>query len=313
MGKVKILSANAFKDLLKTGKPTYRVVPIDATWYMPNNPRNGKQEFLNDGRIPGSAFFDLDQVCNPKSEFPHMLASYDTLHRELNNLGLNRTDKLVFYDKSGIFSSPRAAWNLLLAGHQQVYLLDHYKDYEKSGLPVDTEKINATATDVVEASLEYDMIEEEEYDTNYAAQVIEFEELLELVKSGQLGEQYVTFDARSSDRFTGESPEPRPGLSSGHIPSAVSLPFTKVLNENGNYKSKSELVDLFKQEFDLDLTKPLPNGKKIIVMCGTGVTAVILRLAIESVIGSETPIRVYDGSWTEWAQRAPDFIEKNAN
>lgn len=312
MDKVKVLSVNGFKELLKTSTPAARVVPIDATWYMPNNPRNGKQEFLQEARIPGSAFFDLDEICAPKSEYPHMLASYDYLHWHLNNLGLNHGDKLVFYDKSGIFSSPRAAWNLVLAGHKQVYLLDHYKDYLNKGLELDKETISATATDIVEASLEYDMIEEEVYDQRFSQQVITYEELLQLVQSGELGEKYITFDARSTDRFTGESPEPRPGLSSGHIPSAISLPFSKVLNENGNYKSKEELVDLFKQEFGLDLTKPLPNDKKIIVMCGTGVSAVILRLAIESIIGSNIPIRVYDGSWTEWAQRAPtEFIEKS--
>lgn len=239
-----------------------------------------------------------------------MLPTYDTLHRELNNLGLNAADKLVFYDRSGVFSSPRAAWNLALAGHKQVYLLDHFKDYQVNG-EMDTQKINATATDVVEVSLEYDLPPEEEFEANYAEQVIEFEELLELVKSGQLAEKYVVFDARSTDRFTGAAPEPRPGLSSGHIPSALSLPFSKVLTENGNYKTKEELVELFQSEFGLDLTKPLPDGKKIIVMCGTGVTAVILRLAIESVIGAKVGIRVYDGSWTEWAQRAPEYIDKH--
>ncbi|WEJ93198.1 sulfurtransferase [Yamadazyma tenuis] len=240
-----------------------------------------------------------------------MLADYDTLNRNLNNLGLNRTDKLVFYDKSGIFSSPRAAWNMILAGHKQVFLLDHFKDYKASGAPLDTEEIAFTATDALEASLEYDIIEEEEYDQNYQKQVIEYEELFDLVKSGQLGSKYITFDARATPRFTGEAPEPREGLSSGHIPSSLSLPFNKVLTENGNYKSKQEILDLFKTEFNLDLTKPLEGKEGIIVMCGTGVTAVILRLAIESVAESKIPIRVYDGSWTEWAQRAPsEFIEK---
>lgn len=312
MAKVKIINPQIYKDLLKTGKPTYRVVPLDATWYMPNVPKNGKDEFLNQSRLPGAGFFDLDEIALPKSPYPHMLANYDTLNRSLNNIGLNRTDKLVFYDKSGIFSSPRAAWNLILAGHKQVYLLDHFKDYEKDSLPLDTEKIASTATDVVEVSLEYDMIEEEQYEQNYKDQVIEYEELYDLASSGELAKQYVVFDARSTPRFTGEADEPRPGLSSGHIPSSLSLPFTKVLTENGNFKPKEEIIDLFKQEFDIDLTKALPDNKKFIVMCGTGVTAVILRLAIESVAESKTPIRVYDGSWTEWAQRAPpELIEKS--
>jgi 3-mercaptopyruvate sulfurtransferase SseA len=36
-------------------------------------------------------------------------------------------------------------------------------------------------------------------------------------------------DARSLARFNGESPEPRPGLKSGHIPGSKCVPFTAVL------------------------------------------------------------------------------------
>ena len=36
-------------------------------------------------------------------------------------------------------------------------------------------------------------------------------------------------DARSAGRFTGISPEPRPGISSGHMPGATSIPFTELV------------------------------------------------------------------------------------
>ena len=46
-------------------------------------------------------------------------------------------------------------------------------------------------------------------------------------------------------------------------------------------------------------------------MCGTGVTAVILKFAIECILKLNVPVRVYDGSWTEWASRAPsEYIQK---
>ena len=52
--------------------------------------------------------------------------------------------------------------------------------------------------------------------------------------------------------------------------------------------------------------------KGIIVMCGTGVTAVILKFAIECILKLNVPVRVYDGSWTEWASRAPsEYIQKD--
>ncbi|CAH6722313.1 thiosulfate sulfurtransferase Tum1p [[Candida] jaroonii] len=304
MGKVKVINSHVFKQLVEKSIPSSRVIKLDATWYMPNNPKNAKQEFLNQARIPGSGYFDLDEICDPNSKYPHMLANYDILNSSLNGLGLNKSDKLVFYDKSGIFSSPRAAWNLILGGHEQVFLLDHYKDYVNEGNEVSKEPVDDFRPQAVTTN-GYEMISGEAYSKNYAQQVIEYEELLELVSTGKLAEQYITFDARSNDRFSGAAPEPRPGLPSGHVPSSLNLPFTKVLNENGNFKSKSELVDLFKADYGLDLTKSVNGRKGIIVMCGTGVTAVILRVAIESILESPIPIKVYDGSWTEWAQRAP--------
>mmetsp|Transcript_2652 Transcript_2652/g.3116 ORF Transcript_2652/g.3116 Transcript_2652/m.3116 type:complete len:335 (+) Transcript_2652:92-1096(+) len=307
-GKViRIVSPSGFRALLSSSSNHSRVIPIDASWYMPNSPFNGKDQFLNEDRIKSAAFFDLDSICLPDSQYPHMLPPYSVFNKSMSDLGIRRNDTLVVYDKSGIFSSPRAAWNLSLHGHDKVYLLNNYNTYKKYEYPVEMKKVTSLSTQSDSEISEYEPISEENVKENYRNQVIDYEELLELVQSGKLDEEYITFDARSSDRFSGASPEPRPGLSSGHIPSSLSLPFSKVLNQSDNtYKTKEELIELFKQDFGIDFSKPNPtNGKKIIVMCGTGVTAVILRLALESVIQCNVPIRVYDGSWTEWAQRAP--------
>lgn len=305
---IRIVSPSGFRALLSSSSSQSRVIPIDSSWYMPNSPFNGKDQFLNEDRIESAAFFDLDSICLPNSKYPHMLPPYSLFNKSMSNLGIRKSDTLVVYDKSGVFSSPRAAWTLSLHGHRKVYLLDNYKTYKKCEYPVDTKKVTSLSTPVSDADiLQYEPISENDVKENYRNQVIDYEELLELVKSSKLDKEYVTFDARSSDRFSGASPEPRPGLSSGHIPSSLSLPFSKVFNQVGNnFKSKEELIDLFKEEFNIDFSKPNPtNNKKIIVMCGTGVTAVVLRLALESVIQCNVPIRVYDGSWTEWAQRAP--------
>lgn len=52
--------------------------------------------------------------------------------------------------------------------------------------------------------------------------------------------QHHTFpvcDARSSGRFTGTDPEPRPGMSSGHIPGSVSIPFMELLKQHPTLKA----------------------------------------------------------------------------
>jgi thiosulfate/3-mercaptopyruvate sulfurtransferase len=47
---------------------------------MPNVPRNPREEF-NQARIPGARFFDLDDVIDKSSPFPHMLPSAEDFAR----------------------------------------------------------------------------------------------------------------------------------------------------------------------------------------------------------------------------------------
>lgn len=287
--KVKLVSPEKAKLLFRNG-----AVPVDATWYMPNSPHNAMEQFQTE-RVKNAVFFDLDAVCCPHSKFPHMLPPHRLFEESVGKLGIGFQDPVVVYDRNGVFSGPRAAWTFALFGHPNVHLLDQFPESE-----FDLEK--GPAPDPVPTR--YKGIKDSAFSQNYRDQVIEFDELLDKVESGRLSE-FVVFDARSEDRFTGKAPEPRPGLSSGHIPGALSLPFAKVLDQDGKYKSKEELATMFKNDYGLDFAT---LKKPVIVMCGTGVTAVILRLAIEKV--ANVPVRVYDGSWTEWAQRAPEWIVK---
>lgn len=299
MSLVKIVSATAAHAAL-TGP--IRTVPVDATWYMPNTPHNAKQKFAEESRIALLVFFDLDGVCNPTSKYPHMLPSQHLFNRSVSNLGIGKSDNVLIYDRQGIFSGPRAAWTFALFGHENVLLLDNYALFRKQFT------VETGPNDFTPAATDYPGIDTEVLAHNVASQVIDYEQLRDLVELDAIGSEYMLFDARSTERFSGSAPEPRPGLSSGHVPGAVSLPFGNVLDADGHYKGKKELQAMFKSVFGLDLEKP--NVKGLIVMCGTGVTAVILRLALERA-GAKIPIRVYDGSWTEWAQRAEDLIAKD--
>jgi thiosulfate/3-mercaptopyruvate sulfurtransferase len=103
-------------------------------------------------------------------------------------------------------------------------------------------------------------------------------------------------DARSAERFAGTAPEPRPGLPSGHMPGALNVPSTKLV-ENGRLIEPDRIAAAFAQA-GVDVEKP------VITTCGSGVTAAILWFALDA-IGRE-PRALYDGSWTEWASR-PDL------
>lgn len=301
MPKVSVISPAGLKELVARASPASRVIPVDATWYMPGAPHDARAQFRAE-RLPQAAFFDLDAVALPQAQYPHMLPTLAHFNSSVAKLGIGNADKVVVYDREGIFSSPRAAWNFALYGHREVYLLDNFGRYKAAGQPLETAATDSDAT-AAGAAAPYRSRAEGDFAADFAREVIAFEELLLLVELGRLQSEYHMFDARAHGRFTGQTPEPRPELALGHVPSSLLLPFTRVLNPDNTFKTKDEIVRLFRDDFGVDVTRALPKG--IIVSCGTGVTAVILKLAIESVAGSPLPVRVYDGSWTEWAQRAP--------
>ena len=110
----------------------------------------------------------------------------------------------------------------------------------------------------------------------------------------------VVIDARPAGRFAGTTPEPRPGLPSGHMPGSTSLPATELLAPDGTMLPPAELRARF-------AAAGIDGSKPVVTSCGTGVTATILTLGL--IQAGFPPGAVYDGSWTEWASR-PDTIKE---
>jgi len=122
---------------------------------------------------------------------------------------------------------------------------------------------------------------------------------MEEVKANILSKQFTLIDARSKGRFDGTAPEPREGLSSGHVPGSSNVPFQEVLS-NGFMKSEEELSAIF-DKLKLEV-------KPLVFSCGSGLTACITLLAAELVLPNQ--LAIYDGSWTEWASLETNLIEK---
>lgn len=73
-----------------------RIVPLCATWFLPNDPdkRTGWNEFKSI-RIPRAKFFDIDKISDTSSPYPHMLPSADLFARAMRRLGIRREDTVV--------------------------------------------------------------------------------------------------------------------------------------------------------------------------------------------------------------------------
>ncbi|KAK7419162.1 hypothetical protein QQX98_003501 [Neonectria punicea] len=266
-----------------------RVIPLCASWFLPNDGRTGIQTF-REQRIPKARFFDLDKVIDKRSPYPHMLPDAKGFAAAMSELGIRKEDIVVVYDTKelGIFSAPRVGWTLKVFGHSNVHILNNFKLWVEEGLPTESgELYSVECCPYPIPKFEADL-------------VASFEDVKEIAqdynKEGVEGVQIL--DARPTARFTGEAPEPREGLSSGHMPGSVSIPFSAVLDPTTKAFLPRDQLKKVLEEKGVDPAKP------IISSCGTGVTACVIETALEEAgLGSPESRRVYDGSWTEWAQR----------
>ncbi|KIH94677.1 thiosulfate/3-mercaptopyruvate sulfurtransferase [Sporothrix brasiliensis 5110] len=286
-----LVAPKELHDALKKNPPSSistdpRVIPLCASWFLPNDPegRTGIQVFRKQ-RIPKARYFDLDKVIDRRSPYPHMLPSAKDFAAAMSELGIRKEDTVVVYDSKelGIFSAPRVGWSLKIFGHPKVHILNNFRAWVEEGLPTESGEVYSVeccAYPIPEVDstkvASYEDVREVAFDHN---------------KEGAEGVQII--DARSSGRFTGTVPEPRPGLSSGHMPGAVNIPYDAVLDPSSKtFLPANALRELF-QKKGIDPEKP------IISSCGTGVTACVIETALgEAQYGSPEQRRVYDGSWT---------------
>ncbi|KAI0728635.1 Rhodanese-like protein [Fomitopsis betulina] len=194
---------------------------LDASWHMPNSPRKARHEWLQ-MRIPGSRFLDLDEVASQHTlGLKHMMPSPEVFAQACENLGISPQSHVVIYDTHGVFSSPRALYMFRAFGHNRSSILDGgLPAWIAHGYPTnkgDPEPIHKTPYSVPELD---DRV------------VKSYEQIVanSALDPSRDSLAYIVLDARSNDRYLGTAPEPRAGLSSGHIPHSYSLPFATLLN-----------------------------------------------------------------------------------
>jgi thiosulfate/3-mercaptopyruvate sulfurtransferase len=211
-----------------------------------------------------------------------MLPSADTFSRQMAQLGVSDSAPIVVYEQDGVYSAPRAWWMLRTFGAREVHLLDGgLRAWREAGLPTQSGEVRRPPAHFV-ARLD-------------PGAVISLSQIRQM-----LSKRAQVVDARSAGRFAGTLPEPRPGLSSGHMPGGISIPFTELV-EDGRLKPVDGLREIFKAR-NLDMEQPITTS------CGSGVTAAVVLLGLE--LAGAKQVGLYDGSWAEYARQPEAVIEK---
>ncbi|MBV1924642.1 MAG: sulfurtransferase [Flavobacteriaceae bacterium] len=258
---------------LKNQLTNPKLVILDA--HLPSNVSKTDSE-IEGLQIKNSRLFDIkNEFSDVYNSLPNTFPSKKEFETSCRNIGINKDSVIVVYDQIGIYTSPRAWWMFKTMGHENVYILN-------GGLP-----------DWISEGFETEKKQTHIYPRgNFKAQfdrkaIKNWKQVLENVSSNK----FTVLDARSSDRFKGETKEQREGLRSGCIPNSKNLHFADVL-EKGKFKSETELKEIFNH---LDI-----ENKELVFSCGSGITACIILVASQLI--SENNTAIYDGSWTEWGQ-----------
>ena len=246
---------------------------IDATTFLPGSGRDARAEFERE-HIPGAVFLDIDEVSDGASPFPHMLPSPEKFASRMQSLGARDGSRFVVYDNSPLHSAARVWWMLKVFGAHYVALLDGgLQKWKAEGRPLESGREHHRHGHFTP------LLDE--------AAVIDKAGVLELVGAGS----HELVDARPASRFAGADAEPRPGIASGHIPGARSLPQSELFNRDNTWKQGEALRTAF-EAAGVDLSRPM------VTSCGSGVTAAVLLFGAH-LLGKQD-VRLYDGSWTEW-------------
>jgi thiosulfate/3-mercaptopyruvate sulfurtransferase len=229
------------------------------------------------GHLPGAV--KLDWKKDLQDPVRRDFVNKEQFEALLSARGIANDDTVILYGGNNNWFAAYAYWYFKLYGHGDVKLLDGgRKKWELDNRTLVKDDVSRPAT-------------------NYAAQ--EQDQSIRAYRDdvvAAIGSQNLV-DVRSPDEYAGRLLAPahlpqEQAQRAGHIPTAISVPWSKAANEDGTFKSDQELRELYS-------AAGLDQGKDTIAYCRIGERSSHTWFALHELIG-EPRVKNYDGSWTEY-------------
>ena len=241
---------------------------LDVRWELGGPP--GRELYL-EGHIPGAAFVDLDTALAgpPGVGGRHPLPDADVFGEAMRAAGVSADRSVVVYDAGNSVAAARAWWLLRYFGHPEVLVLDGgFSGWLAAGHAIERGATAAEPGDFVPHP--------------GGMPLLDAEGAADVARAG------VLIDARAPERFRAER-EPIDPVA-GHVPGAVNVPSTDVVDATGRFLD----VDALRARF---AAAGVGDGASVGAYCGSGVAASHQVLAL-SLAGY--PAALYVGSWSDW-------------
>ncbi|HKU11357.1 MAG TPA: sulfurtransferase [Sinomonas sp.] len=251
--------------------PKVRVVEVDV----------GPASY-NDWHIPGAVLWNIYADLKDTQYRTVASAAIEELVAR-SGIGLDTT--VVFYGYAPCFGF----WLMTLMGHPEVRVLDCSRDtWRAAGRPCSTEVTQPAPTPVRVAAEDA---------------TVRADRPAVLAALGR--PDTVLLDVRTAAEYRGERFWPSgamdPAGRAGHVPTAVHQPIDGLYRDDGSFRSRQELAQIFAE---LEDTDGATGGAELITYCTVGGRAATTWFALRYLLGRDR-VRVYDGSWAEWG-RSPE-------
>jgi thiosulfate/3-mercaptopyruvate sulfurtransferase len=242
-----------------------------------------------EAHIPGAIGFDWKQDL--QDQVKRDFLSPQEFGALMGSRGISNDHTVVLYGDRNNWFAAYTYWYFNYYGHDDVKLINGPREkWIEEGRETSTEVPQYEAT-------EFEADDPDEDIRAYREQVQE-----------ALDSDTKLVDVRSPQEYSGEliamaGYEQEGAQRSGHIPGAASIPWAQAVNDDGTFKSKDELEELYKSKGVLD-------GDPIIAYCRIGERSAHTWFVLHELLGKDD-VRNYDGSWTEWGNLVGVPIEKD--
>ena len=279
---------SAFTGALLATTAAWAAEPLVTAEWAQQNLENPKVRFVEvsvntglyeRGHVPGAV--NLNWHTDLVDPVRRDIASREALQAKLREFGIDKDTTVVLYGDNNNWFAAWGAWVLNVYGlDENVKLLEGgRKLWEAKGLPLET-----APKDYADSTIELP-----ERDNALRARLTDVVAVAEGKSDAKL------IDIRSNDEYTGKifAPEGVKELSvrAGHVPTAVNVPWGKIVNEDGTFKSPDEIKAIYAEQ-GIDGSKP------IITYCRIGERSSHTWFALKKILGYDA--KNYDGSWTEY-------------
>lgn len=259
-------------DVLCAVPEHQRPVVLDVRWTLAGPDHDAYVA----GHVPGAIFCDLDaHLARPAGAGGrHPLPDPAELAATLASWGITPDTDVVVYDDAAALAASRAWWCLRWVGLSSVRIVD-------GGLGAWTRRGGEliAGPGVIPEPVPV-------WAPQQVMPAVSATEVLEVANTTDT-KGAVLVDVRAPQRFRGEN-EPIDPVA-GHIPGAVNVPITDLLNDDGSFADSDAISKR--------LADVANGAEQVVAYCGSGVTASQF-VAAARIAGISAEL--YPGSWSEW-------------